>query len=257
MTRSAGLMNPNHYLAVAIRYLLGNRPGWPASRGDRQDARQQWHHRPRCRTICIARSGKSRSASNGLLPDYSTASAASAARKARARVSSAPNGSVWTTDKDGLILGLAGRRNHGAHRQRSRRALSRNHLPLRRVFLYANRRARYAGTKERAQETVAGGRIGDHSGGRPDHSEVDQRARQQRPHRRSESHDGQRMVRGPPLGHGRYLQTVRGKFPQPGASERNRLRSPGDRKKVRCNAGGFTAAPATPNNPAPQTNSPA
>jgi phosphoglucomutase len=29
VTPSAGLMNPNHYLAVAIRYLLANRPGWP------------------------------------------------------------------------------------------------------------------------------------------------------------------------------------------------------------------------------------
>jgi phosphoglucomutase len=29
VTASAGLMNPNHYLAVAIRYLLGHRPGWP------------------------------------------------------------------------------------------------------------------------------------------------------------------------------------------------------------------------------------
>jgi phosphoglucomutase len=29
VTPSAGLMNPNAYLAVAIRYLLGNRPGWP------------------------------------------------------------------------------------------------------------------------------------------------------------------------------------------------------------------------------------
>jgi phosphoglucomutase len=27
---SAGLLNPNHYLAVAIRYLFGNRPHWPA-----------------------------------------------------------------------------------------------------------------------------------------------------------------------------------------------------------------------------------
>jgi phosphoglucomutase len=26
-----GLMNPNHYLAVAIRYLISHRPGWPAS----------------------------------------------------------------------------------------------------------------------------------------------------------------------------------------------------------------------------------
>ena len=31
VTRGAGLMNPNHYLAVAIRYLLTHRPGWPAA----------------------------------------------------------------------------------------------------------------------------------------------------------------------------------------------------------------------------------
>ena len=30
VTPSAGLMNPNHYLAVAIRYLLLHRPGWSA-----------------------------------------------------------------------------------------------------------------------------------------------------------------------------------------------------------------------------------
>jgi phosphoglucomutase len=29
VTPSAGLMNPNHYLAVAIRYLIGHRPRWP------------------------------------------------------------------------------------------------------------------------------------------------------------------------------------------------------------------------------------
>jgi phosphoglucomutase len=31
VTPSAGLLNPNAYLAVAIRYLLGNRPDWPKS----------------------------------------------------------------------------------------------------------------------------------------------------------------------------------------------------------------------------------
>jgi phosphoglucomutase len=30
VTPSAGLMNPNHYLAVAIKYLLAHRPAWPA-----------------------------------------------------------------------------------------------------------------------------------------------------------------------------------------------------------------------------------
>jgi phosphoglucomutase len=29
VTRSAGLMNPNHFLAVAVRYLLTHRPRWP------------------------------------------------------------------------------------------------------------------------------------------------------------------------------------------------------------------------------------
>src|SRR6185295_19135680 len=29
-TPTAGLMNPNHYLSVAIRYLLMHRPHWPA-----------------------------------------------------------------------------------------------------------------------------------------------------------------------------------------------------------------------------------
>jgi len=31
VTPSAGLMNPNHFLAVAIRYLLAHRPRWPAT----------------------------------------------------------------------------------------------------------------------------------------------------------------------------------------------------------------------------------
>src|SRR5690606_9887769 len=30
VTRSAGLMNPNHYLAVAVDYLFRHRSGWPA-----------------------------------------------------------------------------------------------------------------------------------------------------------------------------------------------------------------------------------
>jgi len=33
VTRSAGLLNPNHYLAVAISYLFANRPAWPAGAG--------------------------------------------------------------------------------------------------------------------------------------------------------------------------------------------------------------------------------
>ena len=31
VTRSAGLMNPNHYLSAAISYLFTHRPGWSAA----------------------------------------------------------------------------------------------------------------------------------------------------------------------------------------------------------------------------------
>ena len=40
VTPSAGLLNPNHYLAVAINYLLTHRPQWPTSG-------PQWHERSR------------------------------------------------------------------------------------------------------------------------------------------------------------------------------------------------------------------
>src|SRR3954451_15262032 len=33
VTPDAGLLNPNHYLAVAISYLYSHRPGWPANAG--------------------------------------------------------------------------------------------------------------------------------------------------------------------------------------------------------------------------------
>jgi phosphoglucomutase len=33
VTGSAGLLNPNHYLAVAVQYLFGHRPGWPTGAG--------------------------------------------------------------------------------------------------------------------------------------------------------------------------------------------------------------------------------
>ncbi len=38
VTRSAGLLNPNHYLAVCIQYLFTHRPEWSEKVGSRQDA---------------------------------------------------------------------------------------------------------------------------------------------------------------------------------------------------------------------------
>ena len=41
-----GLMQPNHFLAVAIDYLFRHRPGWQAEFSGRKDSRQYRHDRP-------------------------------------------------------------------------------------------------------------------------------------------------------------------------------------------------------------------
>ena len=105
VTRSAGLMNPNHYLAVAIRYLLGHRPDWPkhavvgktlvsSSLIDRVVAdldRKLWE-------VPVGFKWFSPGLFDGSCCFGGEESAgASFLRK---------NGKVWSTDKDGLILGL-------------------------------------------------------------------------------------------------------------------------------------------------------
>ena len=46
VTPDAGLMNPNHYLAVAIGYLFAHRGGLASQLRDRQDAGQLVDDRP-------------------------------------------------------------------------------------------------------------------------------------------------------------------------------------------------------------------
>ena len=105
VTPSAGLLNPNHYLAVAIRYLLGNRPGWSrtASVGktlvssgliDRVVARLE---RP-LREVPVGFKWFAPGLLEGSICFGGEESAgASFLRR---------DGTVWTTDKDGLIMGL-------------------------------------------------------------------------------------------------------------------------------------------------------
>ena len=45
VTPDGGLLNPNHYLAVAIDYLYTHRPEWPGVDGGRQDGRELVDHR--------------------------------------------------------------------------------------------------------------------------------------------------------------------------------------------------------------------
>lgn len=105
VTRSAGLMNPNHYLAVAIGYLFRNRPGWrrgavvgktlvSSSLIDRVAAHLG-------RPLSEVPVGFKWFV-DGLLHGSCGFGGEESAGASFLRM----DGTVWTTDKDGLIMGL-------------------------------------------------------------------------------------------------------------------------------------------------------
>jgi len=105
VTPSAGLMNPNHYLAVAIRFLLTNRPNWPhtaaigktvvsSSLIDRVVASLG-------RKLCEVPVGF-----KWFAPGLFDGSCCFGGEESAGASFLRRDGDVWTTDKDGLILGL-------------------------------------------------------------------------------------------------------------------------------------------------------
>jgi phosphoglucomutase len=105
VTPSAGLLNPNHYLAVAIRYLLTHRPNWPESAVigktlvsssliDRVVAGLG-------RKLCEVPVGFKWFAP-GLFDGSCCFGGEESAGASFLRL----DGSVWTTDKDGILLDL-------------------------------------------------------------------------------------------------------------------------------------------------------
>lgn len=105
VARSAGLLNPNHYLAVAIEYLFSRRTAWPAGAGvgktvvssgliDRVAARLG--------RLLVEVPVGFKWFVDGLLTGALGFGGEESAGASFLR----HNGSVWTTDKDGIALGL-------------------------------------------------------------------------------------------------------------------------------------------------------
>ena len=105
VTPSIGLLNPNHYLAVAIQYLLSHRPAWPVSAAVGKTLVSS-----SLIDRVVASLGRKllevpvgfKWFSGGLLDGsicFGGEESAGASFLSR-------DGSVWTTDKDGIILGL-------------------------------------------------------------------------------------------------------------------------------------------------------
>jgi phosphoglucomutase len=105
VTPSAGLMNPNHYLAVAIDYLLTHRPRWPAGAAVGKTLVSS-----ALIDRVVAGSGRTmlevpvgfKWFSGGLLDGSFCFGGEESAGASFLR----RDGGVWTTDKDGIILGL-------------------------------------------------------------------------------------------------------------------------------------------------------
>ena len=105
VTPSAGLLNPNHYLAVAIRYLLRHRSGWSAAAAvgktlvsssliDRVVAglgRALWE-------VPVG--------FKWFVPGFSDGSVCFGGEESAGASFLRMDGMVWTTDKDGLIMNL-------------------------------------------------------------------------------------------------------------------------------------------------------
>jgi phosphoglucomutase len=112
VTRTAGLLNPNHYLAVCIQYLFTHRPEWSAKVGIGKtlvsssmiDRVAKGLGRPLLE-VPVGFKWFVAGLIDGSLGFVGEESAG--ATFLRRNGSGAPNGSlVWTTDKDGLIPGL-------------------------------------------------------------------------------------------------------------------------------------------------------
>jgi phosphoglucomutase len=105
VTPSAGLLNPNHYLAVAIRYLLTHRPGWSASAAVGKTLVSS-SLIDRVVAACGRRLLETPVGFKWFAPGLLDRSVCFGGEESAGASFLRLDGTVWTTDKDGLILAL-------------------------------------------------------------------------------------------------------------------------------------------------------
>jgi phosphoglucomutase len=105
VAKSTGLLNPNHYLAVAISYLFTHRPGWPATAAVGKTVVSS-------SMIDRVAAGIGRTLKEvpvgfkWFVDGLVTGSLGFGGEESAGASFLRRDGSVWTTDKDGIILGL-------------------------------------------------------------------------------------------------------------------------------------------------------
>jgi len=105
VTADAGLMNPNHFLAVAIAHLYANRPGWPAAAGIGKTAVSS-SMIDRVATDLGRALVETPVGFKWFVPGLLDGSLGFGGEESAGASFLRRDGGVWTTDKDGLILAL-------------------------------------------------------------------------------------------------------------------------------------------------------
>ena len=183
VSHSEGLLDPNHYLAVAISYLFANRPLWSTavaagktivSSGmiDRVVASLDR------RLIEVPVGFK------WFVEGLIDGSVGFCGEESSGATFLRRDATVWTTDKDGLVPNLLAAEitaRTGSDPGEHYRRLT---VRVRRPTVRARGRARDPGAKGQAGKAFSGSGKSIKSRGRADHGEADQRSGQQRPDRR-------------------------------------------------------------------------
>jgi phosphoglucomutase len=105
VTKSAGLMNPNHYLAVAIEYLFAHRPGWRADAGIGKTLVSS-SLIDRVAAALGRRLDEVPVGFKWFVPGLLDGSLGFGGEESAGASFLAKDGSAWSTDKDGLIMDL-------------------------------------------------------------------------------------------------------------------------------------------------------
>lgn len=105
VTASAGLLSPNHYLPVAAHYLFGHRPQWNVAAGigttvatsqTLSRVAAMWHRSTAEMPVGF----------KSFVPGLHDRSMVFAGEESAGATMACLDGSVWTTDKDGIVLAL-------------------------------------------------------------------------------------------------------------------------------------------------------
>ena len=239
VTPDAGLLNPNHYLAVAIDYLYRHRDGWPSAAAVGKTLVSS-------SMIDRVTEGLGREllevpvGFKWFVPGLLDGSVAFGGEESAGASFLQRDGSVWTTDKDGIILALLASEitavtGHSPS-ELYRDLTSRYGDPAYARIDTAASREQKAALAELSPAQVAA----DRTRGRADHRGADDRAGQRRADRRAQGGRRVRLVRRPPVRHRGRLQAVRRILP------RARSTSPPSRTRPARSSPPRSAAPDRP-----------